>query len=141
MTWGGTKNFFREIVTLETGDMPQKVFFGAFWTHCMKAGGGGTLSKIFFENYMFKPAMGSCIKVPTEKKKVSKASYKSSNFSHQCFFFAEKCAIFCVRYSQNYKLTPAPSENCEATLHNKFLILEILEFFCFFDKKIDFFKN
>jgi hypothetical protein len=23
----------REIVTLETGDMPQKVLFGAFWTH------------------------------------------------------------------------------------------------------------
>jgi hypothetical protein len=23
----------REIVTLETGDMPQKVFFGVFWTH------------------------------------------------------------------------------------------------------------
>jgi hypothetical protein len=23
MTWGGTKIFFREIVTLETGDMPQ----------------------------------------------------------------------------------------------------------------------
>jgi hypothetical protein len=22
-----------EIVTLETGVMPQKVFFGAFWTH------------------------------------------------------------------------------------------------------------
>jgi hypothetical protein len=33
MTWGGTKIFFREIVTLETADMPQKVFFGAFWTH------------------------------------------------------------------------------------------------------------
>jgi hypothetical protein len=33
MTWGGTKNFFREIVTLETGDMPKKVFFGVFWTH------------------------------------------------------------------------------------------------------------
>jgi hypothetical protein len=33
MTWGGIKNFFREIVTLETGDMPQKVFFGVFWTH------------------------------------------------------------------------------------------------------------
>jgi hypothetical protein len=25
MTWGGTKKKFREIVTLETGDMPQKV--------------------------------------------------------------------------------------------------------------------
>jgi hypothetical protein len=33
MTWGGTKIFFSEIVTLETGDMPQNVFFGAFWTH------------------------------------------------------------------------------------------------------------
>jgi hypothetical protein len=32
MTWGGTKKN-SEIVTLETGDMPQKVFFGAFWTH------------------------------------------------------------------------------------------------------------
>jgi hypothetical protein len=30
MTWGGTKKKFREIVTLETGDMPQKVFFGVF---------------------------------------------------------------------------------------------------------------
>jgi hypothetical protein len=30
MTWGGTKIFFREIVTPKTGDMPQKVFFGAF---------------------------------------------------------------------------------------------------------------
>jgi hypothetical protein len=28
MTWGGTKKKIREIVTLETGDMPQKVFFG-----------------------------------------------------------------------------------------------------------------
>jgi hypothetical protein len=28
MTWGGTKFFFIKIVTLETGDMPQKVFFG-----------------------------------------------------------------------------------------------------------------
>jgi hypothetical protein len=33
MMWGGTKKNFREIITLETGDMPQKVFFGAFWTH------------------------------------------------------------------------------------------------------------
>jgi hypothetical protein len=33
MTWGGTKKKFSEIVTLETGDMPQNVFFGAFWTH------------------------------------------------------------------------------------------------------------
>jgi hypothetical protein len=30
---GRHQKFFREIVTLETGDMPQKVFFGAFWTH------------------------------------------------------------------------------------------------------------
>jgi hypothetical protein len=28
MTWGGTKKKIREIVTLETGDMHQKVFFG-----------------------------------------------------------------------------------------------------------------
>jgi hypothetical protein len=27
MTWGGTRFFFIEIVTLETGDMPQKVLF------------------------------------------------------------------------------------------------------------------
>jgi hypothetical protein len=27
MTWGGTNFFFIEIVTLETGDMPQKVLF------------------------------------------------------------------------------------------------------------------
>jgi hypothetical protein len=33
MTWGGTKKKFSEIVTLETGDMPKKVFFGAFRTH------------------------------------------------------------------------------------------------------------
>jgi hypothetical protein len=30
MTWGGTKFFFREIVTLETGDIPQKVFLVLF---------------------------------------------------------------------------------------------------------------
>jgi hypothetical protein len=30
MTWGGTKIFFSEIVTLETGDMPQKVFLVFF---------------------------------------------------------------------------------------------------------------
>jgi hypothetical protein len=33
MTWGATKKKISEIVTLETGDMPQSVFFGAFWTH------------------------------------------------------------------------------------------------------------
>jgi hypothetical protein len=33
MTWGGTKKQISKIVTLETGDMAQKVFFGAFWTH------------------------------------------------------------------------------------------------------------
>jgi hypothetical protein len=31
--WGGTKQNIIKIVTLETGDMPQKVFFGIFWTH------------------------------------------------------------------------------------------------------------
>jgi hypothetical protein len=30
MTWGGTKKNIIKIVTLETGDMPEK---GAFWTH------------------------------------------------------------------------------------------------------------
>jgi hypothetical protein len=43
----------------------------------------------------------------------------------------EKCAIFCVRYSQNYKLTPAPSENCFAIFllrvrSNKPLNLDVL---------------
>jgi hypothetical protein len=28
MTWGGAEFCFIEIVTLETGDMPQKVLFG-----------------------------------------------------------------------------------------------------------------
>jgi hypothetical protein len=28
LCWGGTKIVFIEIVTLETGDMPQKVLFG-----------------------------------------------------------------------------------------------------------------
>jgi hypothetical protein len=30
---GRHQNFFSKIVTLETGDMLQKVFFGNFWTH------------------------------------------------------------------------------------------------------------
>jgi hypothetical protein len=55
MMWGGTKKKFREIVTLETGDMSQKVFFWCFLDP-LKAGGGGTLSKKKFENYIFKPA-------------------------------------------------------------------------------------
>jgi hypothetical protein len=95
MTWGGTKKFFREIVTLETGDMPQKVFFGAFWTHCMKAGGGGTLSKKNFENYMFKPAMGSCIKVPTEKKKFLRLLIRVQ-ISVTNAFFLPKNVLFSV---------------------------------------------
>jgi hypothetical protein len=33
MTWGGTKKNIIKMVTLETGDMPQKVFFGVFGTH------------------------------------------------------------------------------------------------------------
>jgi hypothetical protein len=76
MTWGGTQKILREIVTLETEDMPQKVFFGAFWIP-LKAGGGGTLSKKKFENYIFKPAMGSCEIIFFGfllKKKVSKAT-------------------------------------------------------------------
>jgi hypothetical protein len=27
---------------------------------------------------------------------------------NHCHFLTEKLSIFCVRYSQNYKLTPAP---------------------------------
>jgi hypothetical protein len=33
MTWEGTNKKISKIVTLETGDMHQKVFFGDFWTH------------------------------------------------------------------------------------------------------------
>jgi hypothetical protein len=47
MTWGGTKKKFREIVTLETGDMPQKVFFGAFWTLAVAP------CQIFFSKIIF----------------------------------------------------------------------------------------
>jgi hypothetical protein len=63
LCWGGTKIVFIEIVTLETGDMPQKVLFGPIAeAPCQK-------KKI--ENYIFKNAMGSCIKVVKQKKLVS----------------------------------------------------------------------
>jgi hypothetical protein len=45
------------------------------------------------------------------KKKFLRRPYFRMN---HCLFLTEKGAIFCVRYSQNYKLTPAPSENCFA---------------------------
>jgi hypothetical protein len=46
MTWGVTKIFFIKIVTLETGDMPQKVFFGAFWTHWRQVTGPPCQNKV-----------------------------------------------------------------------------------------------
>jgi hypothetical protein len=47
MTWGGTKKiFFIKIVTLETGDMAQKVFFGAFWTHWRQVTGPPCQKKV-----------------------------------------------------------------------------------------------
>jgi hypothetical protein len=44
MTWGGTIIFFIEIVTLKTGDMPQKVLFGPI-VDPLKAGSWTTVSK------------------------------------------------------------------------------------------------
>jgi hypothetical protein len=46
MTWGGTKINIIKIVTLETGDMPQKVFFGAFWTHWRRVTGPPCQKKV-----------------------------------------------------------------------------------------------
>jgi hypothetical protein len=46
MTWGGTNIFFIKIVTLETGDMPQKVFFGVFWTHWRQVTGPTCQKKV-----------------------------------------------------------------------------------------------
>jgi hypothetical protein len=55
-------------------------------------------------------AMGSCIKVvnkkiwfPTEKKMLSPGYIQNQNRR----FSVMKPPIFCFRYSQNYKLTPA----------------------------------
>jgi hypothetical protein len=114
---GRHQNFFREIVTLETGDMPQKVFIGVFWTQwrqvavapCQKKN-----SKIIF----LSPPWVAVLKLwnkffwfPSEKKKFLRRPYLCTNHWQ---FLTEKLSIFCVRYSQNYKLTPAPSENCFA---------------------------
>jgi hypothetical protein len=46
MTWGGTKKNIIKIVKLETRDMPQKVFFGAFWTHWMQVTGPPCQKKV-----------------------------------------------------------------------------------------------
>jgi hypothetical protein len=46
MTWGGTKFFYIKIVTLETGEMPQKVLFGAFWTHWRQVTGPPCQKKV-----------------------------------------------------------------------------------------------
>jgi hypothetical protein len=117
MTWGGTKIFFREIVTLETWDMPQKVFFGAFWTHWRQV--AVAPCQIIFSKIIFlSPPWVAVLKLwnnffcfPTEKKKFLRRPYFGMN---HCHFLTKKCAIFCVQYLQNYKLTPAPSKNCFA---------------------------
>jgi hypothetical protein len=44
MTWGGTIKKIIEIVTLKTGDMPQKVLFGPI-VDPLKAGSWTTVSK------------------------------------------------------------------------------------------------
>jgi hypothetical protein len=46
MTWGGTIFFFIKIVTLETGDMPQKVFFVVFWTYWRQVTGPPCQKKV-----------------------------------------------------------------------------------------------
>jgi hypothetical protein len=74
MTWVGTKKIIIKILTLETGDMPQKVFFGAFWTHWRQVTGPPCQKSL--ESMIKSCTMGSCIKVvkyfffwfPTEKK-------------------------------------------------------------------------
>jgi hypothetical protein len=48
MTWGGTKIFFSEIVTLETGDMPQKVFFGPIEGRWMRHHVKQKIRKLYF---------------------------------------------------------------------------------------------
>jgi hypothetical protein len=59
--------------------------------------------------------MGSCIKVVKTKKigfLLKKKSFQGGHIlvTKQCTFCPKKCPIFCHGYSQNYKLTPAPSE-------------------------------
>jgi hypothetical protein len=58
---------FPTIVTLETGDMPQK---RAFWTHSRQVA-KAPYKKKYIEILIFTPAMGSCIKVVKQKKLVS----------------------------------------------------------------------
>jgi hypothetical protein len=67
MTWGGTKKKVIKTVTLETGDMPQKVLFGPIQGRWLRH------PVIFFyiANLIFKTALGSCIKVVKQKKMVS----------------------------------------------------------------------
>jgi hypothetical protein len=59
MTWVGPNIFFIKIVTLETGDMPQKVLFGPIQGRWLR------------HPSIFKPAMGSCIKIVKQKNLVS----------------------------------------------------------------------
>jgi hypothetical protein len=61
MTWGGTKKKYQNCNTRNWRYAPK----GVFWCFLdpLKAGGGGTLSKKIIDNYIFKLAMGSCIKV------------------------------------------------------------------------------
>jgi hypothetical protein len=61
--------------------------------------------------------MGSCIKVVKQKKWFSTENKKFSPVAVQNQnrrFSVMKPQIFWHRYLQNYKLTPAPSENCFA---------------------------
>jgi hypothetical protein len=60
MTWGGTKKKIIEIVTLETGDMPQKVLFGPI-VDPLKAGNWTTVSKKKIQIVILRCAMGSRI--------------------------------------------------------------------------------
>jgi hypothetical protein len=60
MTWGGTKKKIIEIVTLETGDMPQKVLFGPI-VDPLKAGNWTTVSKKIIQIVILRCAMGSRI--------------------------------------------------------------------------------
>jgi hypothetical protein len=61
-------------------------------------------------------AMGSCIKVVNKKIGflLKKKVVSSRHPKPKPPLFCLKLQIFCHGYSHNYKLTPAPSENCFA---------------------------
>jgi hypothetical protein len=101
MTWGGTNFFFIKIVTLKTGDMAQKVFFGDFWTHWRQVT-GPLCQKKSFKKKIKSCAMGGCIKVvykknwfPTEKKSCLQVLHLAVNHSlAQIIFLFEKRGFF-----------------------------------------------